>query len=94
MPESPLEGFLVRRISQRDSPEFGRGGRPDPEDHPEVEEDEEEEGEGARRADVLPVTAELDVRGVLKQPHVEYQKVLKNTRRQSELYSEVRQTIF
>ena len=42
------------------------GGGPDPHDHPEVEEDEKEEWEGARRADVLPVTAELDVRGVLK----------------------------
>ena len=69
-PESPFEGFLLRRMSLRDvflfSPEFGRGGGPDPHDHPEVEEDKEKEGEGARRADVLPVTAELDVGGVLK----------------------------
>ena len=46
--------------------EFGRRGCPDPEDHPEVEEDEEEQGEGARRADVLPVTAELDVGRILQ----------------------------
>ena len=64
-PDVSFARFLMYTVDNI-SPEFGRGGGPDPHDHPEVEEDEKEEWEGARRANVLPVTAELNVGGVLK----------------------------
>ena len=63
---APTLGQVGAPLMPRCPPELARRGGPDPDDHPEVEEDEEEEGEGARRADLVPVTPELDVRGVLQ----------------------------